>query len=154
MSVKLNNDQYLLWIKDPSISPYINIVYRNKNIHNDRILISTYINNDYKEPSIQNDRMSRKNILTDEAHYEFVRKLLLFWTGFSYYDKHADIGEGGYKFFYMYGGDTRRFPIAHTCSYQFEFYGFPVDIQPEDKETYLYEKIKYAVFGSAGMDLA
>ncbi len=67
MSVKLNNDQYLLWIKDPSISPYINIVYRNKNIHNDRILISTYINNDYKEPSIQNDRMSRKNILTDEA---------------------------------------------------------------------------------------
>ena len=91
---------------------------------------------------------------TNEAHYEFVKKLLQFWTGFSYYDKHADIGEGGYKFFYMYGGDTRRFPIAHTCSYQFEFYGFPDDIKIEDKETYLYEKIKYAVFGSAGMDIA
>lgn len=77
---------------------------------------------------------------TNEAHYEFVKKLLQFWTGFSYYDKHADIGEGGYKFFYMYGGDTRRFPIAHTCSYQFEFYGFPDDIKIEDKETYLYEK--------------
>jgi hypothetical protein len=114
-----------------------------------------------KEVIINELRIYLTNIITnkrdketDEAHYEFVRKLLLFWTGFSYYDKHADIGEGGYKFFYMYGGDTRRFPIAHTCSYQFEFYGFPVDIQPEDKETYLYEKIKYAVFGSAGMDLA
>jgi hypothetical protein len=97
---------------------------------------------------------NKRDTETDEAHYEFVRKLLLFWTGFSYYDKHAEIGEGGYKFFYMYGGDTRRFPIAHTCSYQFEFYGFPADIETEDKEAYLYEKIKYAVFGSAGMDLA
>ena len=91
---------------------------------------------------------------TDEEHYKFVKNLLQFWTGFSYYDKLADIGEGGYKFFYMYGGDTRRFPIAHTCSYQFEFYGFPADMKTEDKETYLYEKIKYAVFGAAGMDIA
>ena len=91
---------------------------------------------------------------TDEAHYEFIRKLLQFWTGFSYYDKLADIKEGGYKFFYMYGGDTQRFPIAHTCSYQFEFYGFPADMKAEDKETYLYEKIKYAVFGAVGMEFA
>ena len=98
--------------------------------------------------------INKRDNETDDAHYEFVKKLLQFWTGFSYYDKNADIGEGGYKFFYMYGGDTRRFPIAHTCSYQFEFYGFPADIKAEDKETYLYEKIKYAVFGSAGMDIA
>lgn len=98
--------------------------------------------------------INKRDKETDYAHYEFVRKLLQFWTGFSYYDKLANIGEGGYKFFYMYGGDTRRFPIAHTCSYQFEFYGFPADIKTEDKEIYLYEKIKYAVFGSAGMDIA
>ena len=91
---------------------------------------------------------------TDDTHYEFIRKLLQFWTGFSYYDKLADIKEGGYKFFYMYGGDTQRFPIAHTCSYQFEFYGFPADMKAEDKETYLYEKIKYAVFGAVGMEFA
>jgi hypothetical protein len=91
---------------------------------------------------------------TDEEHYEFIRRLLQFWTGFNYYDKHAE-KEGGYKFFYMYGADTRRYPNSHTCSYQFDFYGFPEDkITAEDKETFLYEKIKYAVFGSAGMDLA
>jgi len=95
--------------------------------------------------------ISKRNEETDEEHYEFVKNLLQFWTGFSYYDKHAD-NEGGYKFFYMYGGDTRRSPEAHTCSYQFEFYGFPADIETEDKETYLYEKIKYAVFGAVGMD--
>ena len=91
---------------------------------------------------------------TDEDHYEFIRRLLQFWTGFNYYDKHAE-KEGGYKFFYMYGGDTRRSPISHTCSYQFDFYGFPEDkITAEDKETFLYEKIKFAIFGSGGMDLA
>ena len=97
--------------------------------------------------------INKRDKETDDAHYEFVKKLLQFWTGFSYYDKNADT-EGGYKFFYMYGGDTRRFPIAHTCSYQFEFYGFPADIETEDKETYLYEKIKYAVFGAVGMEFA
>ena len=91
---------------------------------------------------------------TDEEHYEFIRRLLQFWTGFNYYDKHAE-KEGGYKFFYMYGADTRRYPISHTCSYQFDFFGFPEDkITDEDKETFLYEKIKFAIFGSGGMDLA
>ncbi len=95
----------------------------------------------------------KRNEETDEAHYEFIKKLLQFWTGFSYYDKHAD-NEGGYKFFYLYGGDTRRFPKAHTCSYQFDFFGFPANINSEDKEKFLYEKMKYAVFEAVGMDLA
>ena len=103
---------------------------------------------------LRNIITNKRDNETEEAHYEFIRKLLQFWTGFSYYDKLADIKEGGYKFFYMYGGDTRRFPIAHTCSYQFEFYGFPADMKAEDKETYLYEKIKYAVFGAVGMEFA
>jgi len=91
---------------------------------------------------------------TDEEHYEFIKRLLQFWTGFNYYDKHAE-KEGGYKFFYMYGADTRRYPSSHTCSYQFDFFGFPVDkITAEDRETYLYEKIKFAIFGAPGMDLA
>jgi hypothetical protein len=93
---------------------------------------------------------------TEEQHYEFIKRLFQFWTGFNYYDKHAD-KEGGYKFFYMYGADTQRFPISHTCSYQFDFYGFPSDdkiTSEKDKETFLYEKIKYAIFGTGGMDLA
>jgi hypothetical protein len=91
---------------------------------------------------------------TDEEHYEFIKRLLQFWTGFDYYDKYAE-KEGGYKFFYMYGADTRRYPNSHTCSYQFDFYGFPEDkITAEDRETYLYEKIKFAIFGAPGMDLA
>ena len=98
---------------------------------------------------------NRRDGETDDSHYEFIRKLLQFWTGFSYYDKNAIIKEGGYKFFYMYGGDARRFPIAHTCSYQFEFYGFPNEMtKAEDKEAFLYEKIKYAVFGTGGMEFA
>jgi hypothetical protein len=55
----------------------------------------------------------------------------------------------------MYGADTRRYPSSHTCSYQFDFFGFPADkITAEDRETYLYEKIKFAIFGAPGMDLA
>ena len=46
--IKLMDSQYLLWIKDPSISPYIN-------------------NYSYNNSSIYYNRENRKNILSDEA---------------------------------------------------------------------------------------
>ena len=92
---------------------------------------------------------------TDEQHYSFIKKLLQFWSGFSHYNKLAEVEENGYKFFYLYGGDVRMFPMAHTCSYQLDFFGFPEDkTTAEEKETYLYEKLKFAVFSARGMDIA
>ena len=92
---------------------------------------------------------------TDEQHYGFIKKLLQFWSGFSHYNKLAGVEENGYKFFYLYGGDVRMFPMAHTCSYQLDFFGFPEDkTTAEEKETYLYDKLKFAVFSAGGMDIA
>jgi hypothetical protein len=97
----------------------------------------------------------KREMTTYEEHYNFIKKLLQFWSGFSHYNKLAEVEENGYKFFYMYGGDARMFPMAHTCSYQLDFFGFPQDkTTAEDKETYLYEKLKYSVFNTKGMDNA
>ena len=91
---------------------------------------------------------------TIEKHYEFIKRLLQFMTGFSHYDRRADVEENGYKFFYMYGADTGRFPSAHTCFYQLDFFGFPENkITAEEKETYLYEKLYEGILNSGGMDL-
>jgi hypothetical protein len=95
----------------------------------------------------------KRDNITYEEHYYFIKKLLQFWSGFSYYNKLAEVEENGYKFFYLYGGDVSMFPMAHTCSYQLDFFGFPEDkTTPEDKEAYLYEKLKYSVFSTRGMD--
>ena len=115
-----------------------------------------------KQAIIEELRIYLTNIITikrgnttDEQHYSFIKKLLQFWSGFSHYNKLAEVEENGYKFFYLYGGDVRMFPMAHTCSYQLDFFGFPEDkTTAEEKETYLYEKLKFAVFSSGGMDIA
>lgn len=91
---------------------------------------------------------------TIEKHYEFIKRLLQFMSGFSHYNRSALVEENGYKFFYMYGADTGRFPSAHTCFYQLDFFGFPENkISAEERETYLYEKLYEAVFSAGGMDL-
>jgi hypothetical protein len=113
-----------------------------------------------KQAIIEELRIYLTNIITKkrekttyEEHYYFIKKLLQFWSGFSHYNKLAEVEENGYKFFYLYGGDVRMFPMAHTCSYQLDFFGFPEDkTTPEDKETYLYEKLKYSAFSARGMD--
>ena len=113
-----------------------------------------------KQAMIEELRIYLTNIITKkrekttyEEHYYFIKKLLQFWSGFSHYNKLAEVEENGYKFFYLYGGDVRMFPMAHTCSYQLDFFGFPEDkTTPEDKETYLYEKLKYSAFSARGMD--
>ena len=91
---------------------------------------------------------------TIEKHYEFIKRLLQFMSGFSHYDRQADVEENGYKFFYMYGADTGRFPSAHTCFYQLDFFGFPKNkISAEERETYLYEKLYEGILSAGGMDL-
>ena len=115
-----------------------------------------------KQAIIEELRIYLTNIITKkrenttyEEHYNFIKRLLQFWSGFSHYNKLAGVEENGYKFFYLYGGDAQMFPMAHTCSYQLDFFGFPEDkTTDEDKETYLYEKLKYSVFNTKGMDNA
>ena len=115
-----------------------------------------------KQAIIEELRIYLTNIITkkreqdtDEQHYGFIKKLLRFWSGFSHYNKLAGVEENGYKFFYMYDGDVRMFPMAHTCSYQLDFFGFPEDkTTAEEKEAYLYDKLKFAVFSAGGMDIA
>jgi len=114
-----------------------------------------------KEEKIAEIRKYMTNIITKkregqtiEKHYEFIKRLLQFMSGFSHYDRRADVEENGYKFFYMYGADTGRYPSAHTCFYQLDFFGFPENkISAEERETYLYEKLHDAIFSAGGMDL-
>ena len=92
---------------------------------------------------------------TDEEHYKFIRRLLQFWTGFNYYDKRADNEENGYKIFYFYGDDVRKFPSAHTCFYQLDFFGFPYDkTTAEEKEIYLYDRLNESINNAPGMEMA
>jgi hypothetical protein len=90
-----------------------------------------------------------------EQHYYFIKRLLQFMSGFSFYNRHAEVDDNGYKFFYMYGANTGRFPSTHTCFYQLDFYGFPDNkITPNEREDYLYEKLVEAISNSKGMDIA
>jgi hypothetical protein len=114
-----------------------------------------------KEEKIAELRIYLTNIITKkreeevpiEKHYEFIKRLLQFWSGFSYYNRRADVEENGYKFFYMYGANASRFPTAHTCFYQLDFFGFPDNITAEERETYLYDILYEAVFSAGGMEL-
>jgi hypothetical protein len=114
-----------------------------------------------KEEKIAEIREYMTNIITKkregqtiEKHYEFIKRLLQFMSGFSHYNRLADREVNGYKFFYMYGADTRRFPSAHTCFYQLDFFGIPENkITDKEKETYLYEKLYEGIFSAGGMDL-
>jgi hypothetical protein len=92
---------------------------------------------------------------TQEEHYKFIRRLLQFWTGFNYYDKRADNEENGYKVFYFYGSDVRRYSSTHTCFYQLDFFGFPDDMTTiEEKEDFLYEKLIESINNAPGMEMA
>jgi hypothetical protein len=92
-----------------------------------------------------------------EEHYEFVKKLLRFWTGRNYYIKNIK-----YRVFYKYGVgiNISNLPEAHTCHYSLEIYGFPDkltiergeglspierDLTHEEKEKYIYDKLIWAV---------
>ena len=82
-----------------------------------------------------------------KAHYEFIKDLLRFWTGLTYYVKKFD-----YRIFYKYGWkiNVKNLPEAHTCFNQLEIFGFPADTPdkiytPEMKEKYIYDKLILAL---------
>ena len=154
-----------------------NIIYNEEDID--------YIG-DYKGPRMPHDEQRRRenelkgymvNIITkkrdgetDKEHYEFIKKLLQFWTALNYYIKKKD-----YIIHYKYGAevDINRFINAHTCFNTLDIWGFPTMLYsheemkkfkydellfpnnletPEEKETFLYDKLKWAV-ASHEMDL-
>ena len=85
--------------------------------------------------------------VTVKAHYEFIKDLLRFWTGLTYYVKKFD-----YRIFYKYGWkiNVKNLPEAHTCFNQLEIFGFPADTAdkiytPGMKEKYIYDKLILAV---------
>jgi len=112
----------------------------------------------------------KRNGETDKEHFEFIKKLLQFWTALNYYIKTKD-----YIIHYKYGAevDINRFPSSHTCYNVLDIWGFPTMLYsqeerklfkydelifpnnldtPEEKETFLYDKLKLAV-ESQEMDL-
>ena len=112
---------------------------------------------------ISNIIAKKRDEETDKDHYEFIRKLLQFWTGYNYYSKNND-----YKIFYKYGVgvNINNLPEAHTCFYSLDIFGFPSKLEtaeerakfrydklkfpanletPEEKERFIYDKLKWAV---------
>ena len=154
-----------------------NVIYNEEDID--------YIG-DYDGPRMPHDEQRRRenelkgymvNIITnkrdgetDKEHYEFIKKLLQFWTALNYYIKNKD-----YIILYKYGAevDINRIINAHTCFNTLDIWGFPTMLYsheemkkfkydkllfpnnletPEEKETFLYDKLKWAVL-SHEMDL-
>ena len=93
---------------------------------------------------------------TEAEHYDFIKRLLQFWTGFNYYNKKAEITDGGYKITYKYYGEnkkTNNWPEAHTCFYQLDIYGYGNKTTPQEKEDYLYMMLNKSIKGAPGMQI-
>ena len=86
---------------------------------------------------------------TDEEHIDFVKNLLRFWTGLTYYDKTKP-----YKICYKYGVgiNINYLPHSHTCMYTLDVFGFRVEDSHEEREKFIYDKFKLAV-GEQEMEL-
>jgi hypothetical protein len=86
---------------------------------------------------------------TDEDHIDFVKKLLRFWTGLTYYDKNKP-----YQICYKYGVgiNINNLPNSHTCTYTLDIFGFNENDSPEEREKFIYDKFKLAV-GEQEMEL-
>lgn len=86
---------------------------------------------------------------TDEDHIEFVKNLLRFWTGLTYYDKNKT-----YQICYKYGVgiNINNLPNSHTCTYTLDIFGFNENDSPEEREKFIYDKFKLAV-GEQEMEL-
>lgn len=112
---------------------------------------------------ISNIITKKRDEETDKNHYEFIKKLLQFWTGYNYY-----IAKKDYKIFYKYGVGINidYLPKAHTCFYTLDIFGFPSKLEkpeeraqfrydkskfpanlgtPEEKERFIYDKLKWAI---------
>ena len=90
---------------------------------------------------------------TEEEHIDFVKKLLRFWTGLTYYDKTQQ-----YKICYKYGYsqgvgiNINNLPLSHTCVYTLDIFGFRPEDTPNERIKFIYNKLKLAV-GEQEMEL-
>jgi hypothetical protein len=86
--------------------------------------------------------MQPREGINDKKHFEFIKKLLQFWTAINYYNR-----TGHYRIFYKYGWriNVERYPEAHTCFNQLDIYGYPDNITPQEKEDFLYKKLIIAL---------
>jgi hypothetical protein len=104
---------------------------------------------------ITNIITNKANRNTVEEHYNFIRRLLRFWTAIPYYDK-----DKNYTIYYKYGKDengkdynVENLPESHTCSNQLEFFGFPSQYRsPVSRENFIYKKIQLAISNTPGID--
>jgi len=135
-----------------------------KNMKVKIILIGTQLDEKIKEEKVDELRTYMTNIITnkrkgetDADHYDFIKRLLQFWTGFNYYNKKAEETEGGYKITYIYHGEnikTDNWPEAHTCFYQIDVYGYGNKTTPQEKEDYLYKNLNNSIKEAPGMQMA
>jgi hypothetical protein len=102
--------------------------------------------NEVKE-YIQNIITSKRSDESDKDHNNFIKRLLLYWSGLSHYVRTKD-----YTITYMFGKnvDVKRFPEAHTCFNELVIYGFPADTDyikytPIMKEKFIYDKLNIAI---------
>ena len=90
---------------------------------------------------------------TDTEHIDFVKNLLRFWTGLTYYDKTQQ-----YKICYKYGYsqgvgiNINNLPLSHTCVYTLDIFGFRPEDTPNERIKFIYNKLKLAV-GEQEMEL-
>ena len=80
---------------------------------------------------------------THKEHLIFIKKLLQFWTSLNYYNNKIP-----YEIIFKYDKDKSvysRYPQAQTCFYQLVIHGFPPTLAYEDREGYIYDKLKVAV---------
>jgi hypothetical protein len=91
----------------------------------------------------------RRDGVSVDNHLDFIRNLLRFWTGLTYYDRTKI-----YKIFYKYGVgvNVKKLPEAHTCHYSIDFFGFPDEFNDVEREKYIYDKFIIAV-GEQEMEL-
>ena len=128
------------------------------------ILIGTQLDKKIQKDKIDELRTYMTNIITkkregqtDAEHYDFIKRLLQYWTGFNYYNKKAEETEGGYKITYIYHGEnikTDNWPEAHTCFYQLDIYGYGDKTTPQEKEDYLYMILNKSINEAPGMQIA
>jgi hypothetical protein len=98
---------------------------------------------------ISNIITQKREGVSEKEHFNFIKNLLRFWTGLTYYDKTKT-----YKICYKYGIgiNVNKLPNSHTCTYTLDIYGFPNEYNEEKREEFMYNKFKLAV-GEQEMEL-
>ena len=98
---------------------------------------------------ISNIITQRREGVSEKEHFDFIKNLLRFWSGLTYYDKTKT-----YQICYKYGVgiNVNNLPNSHTCTYTLDIFGFPNEYNQEKIEEFMYNKFKLAV-GEQEMEL-